>query len=472
MREFLDLLRRNRNYRYMWMGQVVSEIGDNFNNIAVFALAMQLTHSGLVVMGVMLSRAIPAITIGPLAGVMLDRFDRKRIMIASDLTRAVVALGFILALRQQQVWLLYTFSALLMIASPFFTAGRSAILPTIANEDEIHTANSLTQTTQWTNLTIGTFLGATVVGIGYEWAFTFNALSFLFSAWAIWKLREPHGKKFRADHRDLTEAEVVRPWHEYREGLRYMRSVPLVLAIALLAVGWATGGGAAQILFTLFGEVVFNRGAAGIGTIWGFAGIGLLVGGTFANWLGKRLSFEEYKLAVFVDYLVHGGAYVLFSRTPQFELALLYHSRVARRHCHEFDPELLVFAQDGFRPISRPRLCHDRNTHVVDDDALHGRGGDCLNALQPANDRSCSGLAQFDHCNFLGMGELDRPAAIARSVRRGNERSGDTRRPGSVTKDRNVVTSQELRARFRPAASCGTLNCYEAVQESRRAVSC
>ena len=69
---------------------------------------------------------------------------------------------------------------------------------------------------------------------------------------------------------------------------------------------------------------MFNRGAAGIGTIWGFAGIGLLVGGAIANWLGKRLSFEEYKLAVFVDYLVHGGAYVLFSRTPQFELALLY----------------------------------------------------------------------------------------------------------------------------------------------------
>ena len=54
MREFLDLLRHNRNYRYTWMGQVVSEIGDNFNNIAVFALAMALTHSGLVIMGVML----------------------------------------------------------------------------------------------------------------------------------------------------------------------------------------------------------------------------------------------------------------------------------------------------------------------------------------------------------------------------------------------------------------------------------
>ena len=324
MREFLELLRRNRNYRYTWMGQVVSEIGDNFNNIAVFALAMSLTRSGLVVMGIMLSRAIPAITMGPLAGVLLDRFDRKRIMIASDLARAVVALGFILAYRERAVWLLYTFSALLMIASPFFTAGRSAILPTIASKEELHTANSLTQTTQWSNLTIGTFLGATVVGIGYEWAFAFNALSFLFSAWAIWNLRPPEGKQFRAEHKDLTEAEVIRPWHEYREGLRYMRSVPLVLAIALLAVGWATGGGAAQILFTLFGEVVFNRGAAGIGTIWGCAGLGLLVGGAFANWLGRRLSFEKYKLTVFIDYVVHGGAYILFSRAQRFEMALLF----------------------------------------------------------------------------------------------------------------------------------------------------
>ena len=324
MREFLELLRRNRNYRYTWMGQVVSEIGDNFNNIAVFALAMELTHSGLVIMGIMLSRAIPAITIGPLAGVLLDRFDRKRIMIASDLVRAVVALGFIVAVREKQVWLLYACSALLMIASPFFTAGRSAILPTIANKEEIHTANSLTQTTQWTNLTIGTFLGATIVGIGYEWAFTFNALSFLFSAWAIWHLRPPSGKQFRAEHRDLTEAEVIRPWHEYREGLRYMRSIPLIMAIALLAVGWATGGGAAQILFTLFGEVVFNRGAAGIGTIWGCGGLGLLAGGAFANWLGRKLSFEKYKLAVFIDYIVHGSAYVLFSRMQRFELALLF----------------------------------------------------------------------------------------------------------------------------------------------------
>jgi hypothetical protein len=211
-----------------------------------------------------------------------------------------------------------------MIASPFFTAGRSSILPTIASPEELHTANSLTQTTQWMTLTVGTFLGATIVAVGYKWAFVFNALSFVFSAWAISKLQAPKGSEFRARAKDLTETEVIRPWHEYREGLRYMRSVPLVLAIALLAVGWATGGGAAQILFTLFGEVVFNQGAAGIGVLWGCAGIGLLIGGAIANWLGKRLSFDRYKQVIFVNYIVHGGAYVLFSQMQRFDLALVF----------------------------------------------------------------------------------------------------------------------------------------------------
>ena len=163
MAAFFELLRNNRNYRYTWMGQVVSEVGDHFNNIAVFSLALANTRSGLVVSGVMLSRAIPAVLAGPLAGVLLDRLDRKRVMIASDLIRAVVALGFILTVNRQTTWLLYVLSGLLMFASPFFTSGRAAILPTIASHEELHTANSLTQTTQWTTLTIGAFLGGASV---------------------------------------------------------------------------------------------------------------------------------------------------------------------------------------------------------------------------------------------------------------------------------------------------------------------
>lgn len=245
-------------------------------------------------------------------------------MIASDLVRAVLALGFILTVDGRSIWLLYLFSGLLMVASPFFTAGRSSILPTIASREELNTANALTQTTQWTTLVIGTSLGAAVLAIGYKWAFVFNALSFLFSAWAISRLRAPKQQGFRAVRTDLTETEVLRPWHEYREGLRYMRSVPLVFAIVLLSVGWASGGGAAQILFTLFGEQVFHRGAAGIGILWSCAGIGLVLGGTAGHWLGKRVSFRGYKLTIFIGYLVHGGAYVLFSQMQHFGMALLF----------------------------------------------------------------------------------------------------------------------------------------------------
>src|SRR5579875_2384553 len=110
---FAQLLRQNRNYRFTWSGQIVSEVGDHFNNIAVLSLAMAETHSGAVIATLMLSRAIPAVLAGPIAGVLLDRFDRQKIMIASDLVRGVIALGFILAIRYQQAWLLYLLSALL-----------------------------------------------------------------------------------------------------------------------------------------------------------------------------------------------------------------------------------------------------------------------------------------------------------------------------------------------------------------------
>ena len=321
---FLDLLRQNRNYRFAWTGQLVSEIGDHFNNIAVFSLALATTRSGLVVSGVMLARAIPAVLAGPLAGVALDRLNRRTIMITSDLIRALVAVLFILTVHQSKPWLLYVLSGLLMFASPFFSSGRAAILPTIANPRELHTANSLTQTTQWTTTTIGTLLGGfSAARFGYDAAFVLNAMSFLFSAWAISRIRLPEGPP-RAALPPMTEANVMRPFKEYAEGLRYMRSRPLLLAIALLGVGWASGGGAAQILFSLFGEIVFNRGPAGIGIIWASAGFGLIIGGAVAHRLGPRLSFAAYKRTVAICYLVHGASYVLFSQSQRFGVALFW----------------------------------------------------------------------------------------------------------------------------------------------------
>jgi MFS family permease len=320
---FLGLLRENRNYKFMWSGQVVSEVGDHYNNVAVFALALANTGSGLVVAGILISRAICAVLAGPIAGVLLDRMDRKRIMIISDLVRAVIAILFILGIPQGRTWLLYVLSGALMFASPFFSSGRSSILPTIATKHELHSANSLTQLTQWTTLTLGSFLGGTSVSqFGYNLAFLFNAFSFLFSAWCISRLHVESG--FRAERLDVFGDKVVRPWHEYTEGLRYMKSSPLILGIGLVAVGWATGGGAAQILFSVFGEVVFHRGPTGIGIIWGCAGIGLIIGALIAHRIGKTISFENYKRSVSICYVIHGGSYVLFSQAKTFGWALFF----------------------------------------------------------------------------------------------------------------------------------------------------
>jgi dTMP kinase len=145
----------------------------------------------------------------------------------------------------------------------------------------------------------------------------------VFSAFSISRLKPPAGA-FRSRARALTEAEVVKPWRDYVAGLRYMRATPLILGIGVINIGWASGGGAAQILFTLFGEVVFNRGAAGIGEIWGCAGIGLLAGGIFGHWFGKRASFSAYKRTIAIAYVVHGSAYVVFSQMQNYGLALLF----------------------------------------------------------------------------------------------------------------------------------------------------
>ena len=320
MSGFTQLLRDNRNYRFTWAGQVVSEVGDHFNNIAVMSLAMTHKNPGLVVTFVFLSRAVSMLAAGPIAGVLLDRLNRKHVMMASDAIRAVIALGFILCINRKDEWPMYVLSAMLMFASPFFTSGRAAILPAIATPEELHTANTMTQTTSWACLTIGALLAARGVQSGYQLAFTYNALSFVISLLCISRLKRPGGFRAEGGRKKREKTGLA----QYREGLSYMRATPLVTAVAMISLGWASGGGAAQILFSLFGEQVFHAGASGIGIIWGCAGIGLLIGASIAYWLGKRLSFTGYKRTIPIVYLIHGGAYVLFSQMPTIAWACVF----------------------------------------------------------------------------------------------------------------------------------------------------
>lgn len=312
MSSFAHLLGRNRNYRNLWLGQVVSEIGDHFNSIAVLSMALHMTGSGATVGGAMLARVAPALLAAPLAGVVLDRLDRRRVMISSDLIRAAIAAAHLLLLIYPKTWLLYLLSALLTFAAPFFNSGRAAILPRLVSREDLHAANALTQTTGWLTVAAGTMLGGfSTSWLGYKGAFLINAASFLWSTWAIATLHVEGG--FRPQRAAHPSVKPRSGYEEFRDGIRYIGSHPLILGILLLGAGWATGGGAAQILFTLFGESVFGRGPSGTGILWGFAGLGLVAGGLAARKWEGHIDFRLYKHTVTVTFLLHGLFYMLFS---------------------------------------------------------------------------------------------------------------------------------------------------------------
>ncbi len=312
MSSFAHLLGGNRNYRNLWLGQVVSEVGDHFNSIAVLSMALHLTGSGATVGGAMLARVAPALLAAPLAGVVLDRLDRRRVMIWSDLLRAAIAAAHLLLLIYPKTWLLYLLSALLTASAPFFNSGRAAILPRLVSREDLHLANALTQTTGWLTVAAGTMLGGfSTSWLGYKGAFLINAASFLWSAWAISTLHVEAG--FAPQRSARPAARQHSGWSEFRDGIRYIRSQPLILGILLLGAGWATGGGAAQILFTLFGETVFGRGPSGTGILWGFAGLGLVAGGLAARRWEGHINFRLYKHTVTVTFLLHGLFYMMAS---------------------------------------------------------------------------------------------------------------------------------------------------------------
>lgn len=323
-----QILRTNPDYRHLWYAQLVSEMGDWFNQVAVFTLALYYTRSALSITFILIAQTIPSTLIGPVAGVVLDRVNRKHALIISDAVRAIVALGPIFVTSPQRVWWLYALTFLLASASPFFNAGRLALIPSITEANEILSANAITQATHSATLGIGSALaGLLIAPLGFRNAFILNSLSFAGSAWFISRIRFQPRQALSGNGSEgistITPARRDGVWTEYREGLRYISREPLLVGILLLGVGWATGGGAMQVLFSIFGDLIFHRGAFGIGVLYGAAGIGLATAAAIANRFGNRLSFPAYKRLLTVCYLCYGSLYIAFSQMRSFWTAVL-----------------------------------------------------------------------------------------------------------------------------------------------------
>ena len=128
MRSYLPFLRQNTNFTRVWIAQIISLFGDWFNIIALSALVAQYTNkSGLAVSGLLLARVLPPFLVSPFAGVLVDRFDRKRLLIMSDVLRTVIGISLFFATSADRLWIIYVATIFQFVFSAIFEPARSAI---------------------------------------------------------------------------------------------------------------------------------------------------------------------------------------------------------------------------------------------------------------------------------------------------------------------------------------------------------
>ena len=181
---YFELLQKNKPFRNLWFGQVVSELGDWLNSIAIYALILRLSDSGMAMAGAMMAKLLPIVLVSPIAGVVVDRVSRKAVMIVSDLLRFIVVLGFLFVEDQSTLWFIYALVVIEISLSGFFEPARSAIIPSLVPREHLVTANALSGSTWSVMLAFGAALGGVIVSLfGIRVAIVIDASTLLISAW-------------------------------------------------------------------------------------------------------------------------------------------------------------------------------------------------------------------------------------------------------------------------------------------------
>lgn len=319
---YIDLLRRNRSFRQLWLGQVVSQMGDWFDTIALYTIILKLTGSGRDVGLLLVARFVPSFFFGPISGVVADRFSRQRIMIVSDVLRAVVVLGFLFVRRADQLWIIYVLTVFQLGLSTFFEPAKTAAIPSIVEDRELVAANAISSVTWSAMLTIGAAIGGFITGwFGTDVAFILDAGTYLLSAALIASIRVPKRKKREKQKLSLSRLFGIK---ETIEGIRYVKDRPRVLALLLVKPAWGLGGGILTLL-AVFGERIFPVGkdaAGGIGVLFTARGIGTAIGPIVA----RRILGEGdrgMQASIGIAFLIGGTFYIAFGTSTSFILALI-----------------------------------------------------------------------------------------------------------------------------------------------------
>ncbi|MGI8553729.1 MAG: MFS transporter [Dehalococcoidia bacterium] len=308
---YLELFRGNSAFRRLFGGQVVSFCGDWFLTVALLDLVLRLTHSAFLAGLVLVCQSLPTFFLAAWAGTIVDRHDRRRLMIAIDTARILFALLPIAARSVQLLPLAYAGALGISIGGTFFSPAIQSAIPNVVEGEDLARANVLMGSTWGTMLAVGSALGGLVVAaFGLEVACIIDAATFAFSAFILWTIHRPFQQRL--------DRQRVRFLTSLREAGSYARGHRRVLALLTCKGGFGLGSGVI-VLLSVFGRDVFHAGAAGIGVLYGARGIGALFGPFLIRRLGST-DDARFRL-IGVAGIVYGLGYAAFAVSPVLGLA-------------------------------------------------------------------------------------------------------------------------------------------------------
>jgi len=319
-----ELLRTQPAFRRLWLGQIVSELGDWLQLLALLALFPTQGAGVERLAGIFIVRMLPSIVWAPLAGIVADRFPRGQIMVACDLGRALVVLGYLLIRGPEDVIWIYALLFAQESLSSFFEPARSAALPQVVEPRALFAANSLSGATWSAMLAIGAALGGVLLAfVGPRVAFVVDAGSFVASAVIIGSIGIPRVVRDAAG--TAAHARDRFGLFALREGLSYLRAHGAQASAALVKGLWGLSGGIV-FLFSIYAGERFSSPSHNPSSITGllFAGRGL---GALAGPLVVRRflgeSPEGLRRSIQLSFPISALALIAFAFAPTALLGAL-----------------------------------------------------------------------------------------------------------------------------------------------------
>jgi len=309
MKQYLNIL-KNRNFFLLWLGQGVSDIGSRIHSIALIWLVASLTGSATGVGMLFMAMTIPRIIVFPIAGVLVERWSKKRVIVMTDACRGLVAISIALT---TNIIAIYALSALMIIFELFFAPAIKTVIPRIVDKDDLITANALSAVTGRSASLIGPALGGVIIALfGIKIAFMVNGLSFIFSAISEMFIAVPAGTHEQSSgiSRNI-KRELLEGW-EYIKSHYLLRFVVFFFAIVSIPFG------AVMVLKVVLLTDVFGFSAEQYGLLMTIEGAGLLVGALLMGSMGKKYP-ETTAMVLGVGAI--GAAYLAISYSSMFWVA-------------------------------------------------------------------------------------------------------------------------------------------------------